>query len=263
MAQLRLTFLGTGTSHGVPVIGCRCAVCLSPDPRNHRLRASLLVETETTVVVIDTGPEFRLQALRARIDHVDAICLTHAHSDHIMGLDDVRAYNYRMQTPMPIYGSATTLNEVRHRFSYAFDDGPEGGGKPKLDLVTIDGAYVVGDLEILPLDVLHGDLVVTAYRMRPVGGGPEVAYVTDTNRIPPSTVARLRNLDLLILDALGPHLHPTHYSLAEATAMAVELQATQTLFTHMSHSLEHVATCADLPDGIALAYDEQVVSFAR
>ena len=181
---MRLTFLGTGTSHGVPMIACTCATCTSPDPRNHRRRSSLLVEWRETVIVIDTGPEFRLQAIDARLRRVDAILLTHAHSDHVMGLDDVRAFNLRGGAPVRVHGSAATLAEVRHRFAYAFQPGDEGGGKPKIDLQEIDGPFTVGDLELTPFDVMHGSTVVTAFRIAPSGGGAAVAYVTDTNAIP-------------------------------------------------------------------------------
>lgn len=258
---MRLTFLGTGTSHGVPMIGCQCDVCTSPDPKNHRLRTCLLIQHDGTTVVIDTGPEFRLQALRARLDHLDAVLLTHAHSDHIMGLDDVRAFNMRQGTSMPVYGSPATLGEVRHRFSYAFTDGPEGGGKPKIELCPVDTPFTHGSLRITPLDVRHGREVdiVTAFRVTARDGGPSFAYVTDTNGIPPKAMAELRGLDVLILDALSPNLSPTHFSLTEAVSVAQELAATRTLFTHMSHALEHERTNASLPATFALAYDTQVV----
>ncbi|NDF94657.1 MAG: MBL fold metallo-hydrolase [Proteobacteria bacterium] len=176
---MRLTFLGTGTSHGVPMIGCQCDVCTSPDPKNHRLRTCLLIQHDGTNVVIDTGPEFRLQALRARLDHLDAVLLTHAHSDHIMGLDDVRAFNMRQGTPMPVYGSPATLGEVRHRFSYAFTDGPEGGGRPKIELCPVDTPFTHGSLRITPLDVRHGREIdiVTAFRVTATSCSPDMISV--------------------------------------------------------------------------------------
>lgn len=258
---MRLTFLGTGTSHGVPMIGCQCDVCTSPDPKNHRLRTSLLIQHDGTNVVIDTGPEFRLQVLRARLHRLDAVLLTHAHSDHIMGLDDVRAFNMRQGTSMPVYGSVATLGEVRHRFSYAFADGPEGGGKPKIELCPVDGVFTHGSLRITPFDVRHGrdTDIVTAFRVTALDSGPSFAYVTDTNGIPSKTMDGLRRLDLLILDALSPNQSPTHFSLSEAVAVAQELGATRTLFTHMSHALEHNRTNALLPATFALAYDTQVI----
>lgn len=257
---MRLTFLGTGTSHGVPMIGCRCATCTSTDPRNHRRRASILVEWRDTAIVVDTGPEFRLQALDARIRRLDAILLTHAHSDHVMGLDDVRAFNIHQGAAMPVHGSAETLAEVRHRFAYAFRDGPVGGGKPLLDLHVIDGPRTIGDLSVTPMELRHGPGVVTAFRFAPDGGGgPAFGYATDTNDVPDAAVRALSGLDLLVLDALGPARHPTHYSLAEAVGMARRIGARRTLFTHMGHGLEHESTCATLPDGMALAFDRQVV----
>ena len=257
---MRLTFLGTGTSHGVPMIGCRCAVCTSSDPRNHRRRASILVEWRETVIVVDTGPEFRLQAIDARVDRLDAVLLTHAHSDHVMGLDDVRAFNISQSGAMPVYGSDETLAEVRHRFAYAFREGPLGGGKPQLDLREIAGPFTVGELDVVPFELRHGPGVVTAFRFSPHdGGGPAFAYATDTNGVPEAAVEALGGLDLLVLDALGPGPHPTHYSIAEAVAMAGRISARRTLFTHMSHALDHEATCASLPPGMALAFDRQVV----
>jgi phosphoribosyl 1,2-cyclic phosphate phosphodiesterase len=257
---MRLTFLGTGTSHGVPMIGCRCPVCTSTDPRNHRRRASILVEWRETVIVVDTGPEFRLQVIDANVTRLDAVLLTHAHSDHVMGLDDVRAFNLKQSSTMPVYGSAETLAEVRHRFAYAFREGPLGGGKPQLALCTVDGPFTVGDIEAVPLELRHGPGRVTAYRFAPRdSGGPAFAYATDTNGVPDEAVQALGGLDLLVLDALGPGPHPTHFSLPEAVAMAHRIGARRTLFTHMSHALDHEATDTSLPHGMALAFDRQVV----
>lgn len=262
---MKIRFLGTGTSHGIPVIGCGCAVCTSPDPHNRRYRSSILIETGERRVVVDTTPEFRLQALAAGLATLDAVLLTHAHADHIFGLDDVRIFNWRTKQPVPVYGAPATLEELRERFTYVFEDGQEGGGKPKLELRPIDGPFEVAGLAVTPLVVWHGQLPVTAFRVGEHGepgeraSGPEFAYVTDCNAIPPETLAQLRGLDLLILDALGKHRHPTHFSLEQAVEIARELAPRRTLFTHISHSLDHAETNAALPPGMALAYDGQVV----
>jgi phosphoribosyl 1,2-cyclic phosphate phosphodiesterase len=259
---MRVRFLGTGTSHGIPVIGCTCPVCTSGSPGNQRTRPSILVEAGERRVVVDTAPEFRLQALAAGLTTLDAVLFTHAHADHIFGLDDVRIFTWRTQRPMPLYGTPDTLATIRQRFLYAFEEGQEGGGKPRLDLLPVAPLGVpfeVAGLCVTPLEVRHGRLPVTAFRVRERGGGPALAYATDCNAIVPDTLAALRGLDLLILDALGKNRHPTHFSLDEAVAVARDLAPRRTLFTHVSHSLDHEATNASLPPGMALAYDGQVV----
>lgn len=256
---MRIRFLGTGTSHGIPVIGCACAVCTSTDQRNHRTRSSILIESGERRVVIDTTPEFRLQALAAGLKTLDAVLYTHAHADHIFGLDDVRIFNWRTKQPMPIYGTADTLQEIRQRFIYVFQEGQEGGGKPKLELHPVDGPFEVAGLRVLPLEVMHGSLPVTAFRIQEHDNGPEFAYATDCNAIAPETLSQLRGLDLLILDALGKNRHPTHFSLEQAIDVAQAVAPKQTLFTHISHSMEHQETNASLPENMALAHDGQMV----
>jgi phosphoribosyl 1,2-cyclic phosphate phosphodiesterase len=256
---MRLRFLGTGTSHGIPVIGCPCPVCTSDSPHNRRTRSSVLLASGDRRVVVDTSPEFRLQALAAGLTTLDAVLFTHAHADHIFGLDDVRIFNWRTKRPMPIYGTAETLATIRQRFIYAFEEGQPGGGKPSLELLPVDGPFEVAGLRVTPLEVRHGRLAVTAFRVREREGGPELAYATDCNAIAPETMDALRGLDLLVLDALGKGRHPTHFSLDEAIAVAQQLAPRRTLFTHISHSLDHEATNADLPAGMALAYDGLIV----
>ncbi len=254
---MRVRFLGTGTSHGVPVIGCPCPVCTSASPYNQRTRSSILIESGERRIVVDTAPEFRLQALAAGLTSLDAVLFTHAHADHIFGLDDVRIFNWRTKVPMPIYGTAETLATVRQRFIYAFEVGQEGGGKPKLTLFPVNAPFEVAGLHVTPLEVRHGDMAVTAFRVRERQDGPEFAYATDCNAVPPETLAALGGLDLLILDALGKNRHPTHFSLDEAIAVAQDLAPRRTLFTHISHSLDHETTNAVLPPGMALAFDGQ------
>jgi phosphoribosyl 1,2-cyclic phosphate phosphodiesterase len=256
---MRLRFLGTGTSHGIPVIGCPCPVCTSGAPANARTRSSVLLESAAARLVVDTTPEFRLQALAAGLSTLDAVLFTHAHADHIFGLDDVRIFNWRTKRPMPIYGAAGTLDTVRRRFSYAFEDGQRGGGKPSLEMRPVDGPFEAAGLRITPLEVRHGELAVTAFRVGEREGGPELAYATDCNAIPAGTMDALRGLDLLVLDALGKGRHPTHFSLDEAVAVARELAPRRTLFTHISHSLDHEETNAGLPAGMALAHDGLIV----
>jgi phosphoribosyl 1,2-cyclic phosphate phosphodiesterase len=234
-------------------------VCTSPDQHNRRLRSSILVEAGERRVVVDTTPEFRLQALAAGLTTLDAVLFTHAHADHIFGLDDVRIFNWRTKQPMPIYGTADTLETIRQRFIYVFQDTQEGGGKPKLELTPVEGPFEAAGLHVTPLEVQHGAISVTAFRFRDRVGGPEFAYVTDCNAIGPLAMAQLRGLDLLILDALGKNRHPTHFSLEQAMEVSRELAPRRTLFTHISHSLEHGATNAALPPGMALAHDGQVV----
>lgn len=254
-----IRFLGTGTSHGIPVIGCTCAVCTSSDTLNHRWRSSILIESGQRRVVVDTTPEFRLQALAAGLTTLDAVLYTHAHADHIFGLDDVRIFNWRTKQAVPIYGTSETLEEIRHRFIYVFQEGQEGGGKPKLTLMPVSGAFEVAGLHVTPLEVRHGGVAVTAFRVREQPGGPEFAYVTDCNYISPETMAGLHGLELLILDALGTQRHPTHFSLDQAIDVARQLAPRRALFTHISHSLDHRETNASLPPAMALAYDGQTV----
>jgi phosphoribosyl 1,2-cyclic phosphate phosphodiesterase len=250
-------FLGTGTSHGVPMIGCECAVCRSSDPRDARSRPSILVETDAGAhLLVDTTPDLRTQALTHRLTRVDAVLLTHAHADHVMGLDDLRRFNHLSRTPMAIYGLASTLDEVRTTFRYAFAAGaPRGGGVPDLRLCPLGGTFCLGGLEITPVPVQHGPWRVLGYRFG------SLAYLTDCNAIPDSSMPLLRDLDTLVLDALRHKPHPTHFSVAQAVAAATRIGARQTYFTHIAHDLGHAATSATLPPGMALAYDGLVLTF--
>lgn len=248
---MRVLFLGTGTSHGVPMIGCECAVCRSSDPRDSRLRPSVYLECDDGLrVLVDTTPDLRQQALRHNLNRVDAVLYTHSHADHILGLDEVRRYNHMTRAALPLYGDAATLADIRRTFRYVFDpDSQKGGGVPLLHLNTIVGPFCLGRTEILPLKVLHGERPVMAFR---IGG---FAYLTDCNEIPDETMAQLGGLDVLVLDALRRKRHPTHFSIDEAVAVAQRLGARQTLFTHCCHDLGHAETCGSLPAGMALAYD--------
>ncbi len=255
--SLRLTFLGTGTSHGIPVIGCDCPVCRSANPRNHRYRPSVLVEWRGRVILIDTPPELRLQLLRADVRHLDALLYTHTHADHLFGLDDVRIFNARTGAALPVFGSRRTLESLRRQFFYVFEDGPVAGGKPSLDLNEIsplDRPFVAATLPVQPIPVMHGPTPVLGFRFA------DVAYVTDTNHIPDASLDLLRGLDVLVLDALRDRPHPTHFSLSEALAVVERLAPRRTYFTHVCHDLEHDETNRHLPPGVELAYDGLTVT---
>jgi phosphoribosyl 1,2-cyclic phosphate phosphodiesterase len=248
---VKVVFLGTGTSHGVPMIGCACAVCASTDPRDTRLRPSIYLHLDDdTRVLIDTSPDLRAQALAARIARVDAVLFTHAHADHIFGLDDVRRFNAISHQPVPCYGDGRTLDDLRRIFSYAFKaEAPRGGGVPDLRLWTIGGRFSLGRQEIVPVPVRHGPRMILAFRIG------RFAYLTDCNAIPEASLALLEGVDVLVLDALRRRTHPTHFSLEEAVAAARRIGARQTYFTHICHDLGHAETCATLPAGMSLAHD--------
>jgi len=252
---VRITFLGTGTSHGVPMIGCECATCRSTDPHDNRLRPSIFLETSNARVLVDAGPDLREQALRHRIARVDAIVFTHGHADHILGMDDVRRFNALMDGSMPCYGDAATLEDIRRMFSYVFDPAtPKGGGLPQLDLRVIDGPFSVGDIHLQPVPIWHGRRRILGFR---VGG---FAYLTDCSRIDEAAWPLLERLEVLVLDALREKPHPTHFSLSDAIETAARIGAARTFFTHMAHDLPHEATNARLPDGMRLAHDGLVLS---
>ena len=253
-APLKVTLLGTGTSTGVPVIGCTCRVCRSADPRDARTRTSCYVEVGGVHLVIDTGPDFRRQALRENIRRVDAVLFTHHHFDHIVGLDDLRPFFFDNRTPIPCYARPNTAAVLREMFRYIFRDGSYPG-VANLALHEVEGAfrvqsrYTTDVAAIEPIDVFHGDLPLYGYRIG------RFAYLTDTSRIPEESFHRLQGLDVLVLDALRHEPHRTHFTIEEAVAMAQRIGARQTYFVHMTHSVLHAEEDACLPEGIALGYD--------
>jgi phosphoribosyl 1,2-cyclic phosphate phosphodiesterase len=248
---VKVLFLGTGTSHGVPMIGCDCAVCRSDDPRDNRTRPSIYVTLEDGMrVLVDTTPDLRAQALRHDIRAVDLILFTHAHADHVMGLDEVRRYNMMSRQAVPLYADALTLEQIRRTFAYIFESrAPKGGGVPDLRLTTIGGPFCLGQTEVVPVPIRHGPWQILGFRLG------AFAYLTDCNGIPDASMALLENLDTLVLDGLRRRPHPTHFTIEQATVVARKIGARRTIFTHIAHELGHAETCAGLPESMALAYD--------
>lgn len=250
---MQVTFLGTGTSHGIPVIGCSCAVCTSADPRDRRGRTAVLIRARGAAILVDAPPELRLQLVREHVARADALLLTHAHADHIGGLDDVRVFSERSRRPFPVYGPAAALRQVRERFGYVFRPTQEGGGKPRLSLRAVAAPFSVCGVRVMPLAVWHGRVRVFGYRIGPL------AYLTDVSRIPAAVYPKLKGLSVLVLDALRREPHNTHFHLDQALAEARRIGAKRTFFTHLCHRLGHAATEKILPPGVRLAYDGLVL----
>jgi phosphoribosyl 1,2-cyclic phosphate phosphodiesterase len=255
--DLKITVLGSGTSSGVPTIGCTCEVCRSTDPRDNRLRPSILIGYLDRNIVIDTTPDFRTQVLRAGVKRLDAIVYTHAHADHIFGLDDVRPFNYHQGGRIPIYASSPTFAVIERVFSYVFDNRERNTSIPQLTVNLIDESpFDVLGLRFEPIPVTHGKDTIFGFRFG------NVAYLTDHSSIPESSLERLRGLDVLFLDALRYRPHPSHSTVDTSIETARLLQPRRTYFTHMCHDVGHAATEASLPPGIFLAYDGLEISVA-
>ena len=251
---MRLTFLGTGTSFGVPQVGCDCAVCHSTDPRDRRTRSAALVSSGGATILIDTPPELRLQLLAARPPTIDAVLYTHEHADHIAAIDDLRIYSVKAGRPVTVHGPAETLDRLRSSYRYIFDDSvrpPAGTSKPRLTLVPLEAGVevTIAGLPVLPLAFPHGDLRVFGYRIGPV------AYVTDVKRVEPAAIERLRGVEVLGLSALWWRPHPTHQTIDEAIAAARAIGADRTYLTHLTHETGHADLLARLPAGIEPAWD--------
>ena len=248
--ELKITVLGSGTSSGVPTIGCSCEVCRSTDPRDNRLRPSILISFSGRNIIIDTTPDFRAQVLRAKIARLDAIVYTHGHADHILGLDDVRPFNYHQGGRIPIYASRAAFAIIERMFAYVFDNRERKTHIPQLEVNLIDETpFDVFGLRFEAIPLAHGKDTTFGFRFG------NVAYLTDHNEIPESSLDRLRGLDVLFLDALRHRPHPTHSTVEASIETALRLQASRTYFTHMCHDVGHAATEALLPPGIFLAYD--------
>lgn len=252
---MKLTFLGTGTSFGVPQLGCHCEVCRSPDPRDRRTRVGALIETDDgTRLLIDTPPELRVQLIAADIDRIDAVFFTHDHADHTHGIDDLRAISVRRGAALPIYGARETLDGLARRFPYIFDDTvrplpgtskPEGQPRPLADGESVE----LGGMTITAVAVPHGPFSVYGYRIGPL------AYITDAKSVPPRAMTQMRGARVLVINALFRTEHPTHLSIPEAVKVARELGAERTFLTHLTHDNRHADLEAELPPGIAPAFD--------
>jgi len=253
---MRLTILGTGTSMGVPVIGCGCAVCTSSDGRNRRTRTSALLQHKDTTILIDAGPDLRTQLLQARVRDLDAVLLTHAHADHIGGIDDLRPFTLGTQRRLPMYGDEATLRRVHHMFDYVFSTEPSLSTRPQLETRLLRPCFTIGAMEVEPLPVMHGPHQITGYRFGPLG------YITDASRLPEQTMNRLLNLDVLIINALRFKPHPLHFTLEQALAVVAELQPRQAYFVHITHDLDHATVNGQLPSHAQLAYDGQVIELS-
>lgn len=247
---MTVTFLGTGTSQGVPVIGCDCEVCISTDKHDKRLRTSIMVEAQGKVIVIDTGPDFRYQMLRAGVKHLDAVVFTHEHKDHTAGLDDIRAFNYLQQEPMDVYAVPRVQASLQKEFSYIFAE-YKYPGIPKLNLHTIGNEpFYVGPVKFTPIEVLHYKLPVLGFRIH------DFTYITDAKTIAESEIEKIKGSKVLVINALQKEPHISHFTFDEAIAFAQRIGAETTYFTHISHRLgKHVEVSLQLPQGIQLAYD--------
>lgn len=255
ITKLTITFLGTGTSSGVPMIGCDCTVCTSPDKKDKRLRSSILVESPTTTIVVDTTPDFRYQMLRINNRKLDAVLYTHPHKDHLAGLDDIRAYNYFTRKPMDIYANTLTEEALRRDYYYAFSD-TRYPGVPELNLINIDlQAFQVGDIPVLPIEVMHYKMPVLGFRFG------DFTYITDANRIEEREKEKIRGSKVLVLNALRNEPHISHFTLQEAIDLANELKVPEVYFTHISHQLgTHESVNTTLPSHMKLAHDGLQVS---
>ena len=251
--SLRVTVLGSGTSTGVPVIGCGCPVCTSDNPRNKRWRTGLKLEMDGGAVLVDTPTDLRAQLLRFGLPRLDAVLFTHSHADHIFGLDDIRIFNFRQRAAIPCYGSEETLQAIRRAFAYVFEPTQEGGGKPQLDLIPVREPFELLGQTVVPVPVWHGRMEVYGYRIG------RFAYVTDTNLIPETSFRLLEGVEFLILDALRYRPHSTHFSVEEAMEAAARIGAQRTWLTHLTHDVDHGAPAVPLAPGVELAYDGLVL----
>lgn len=248
--MIDLTFLGTGTSSGVPILGCDCEVCTSKDPHDKRLRTSAYLKTDKgTGILIDVGPDFRYQSIKHDVKHINGVLITHAHQDHIGGIDELRQINFIMRKELEVYGNDIALDEIRRRFDYIFKPTQAGGGKPRIRLNGVYGEFPIGEVSVLPVPVLHGNIPILGYR---IGG---LSYITDASSIPSESMELLKGTEILVINALRPEPHPTHFSLDQALETAGKIGARQTYFVHMTHQFKQERDEKKLPKGFAFAFD--------
>jgi phosphoribosyl 1,2-cyclic phosphate phosphodiesterase len=250
-----LTVLGSGTSMGVPTIGCTCAVCRSTDPHDRRTRPSVLIEYAGKVVLIDTTPDFREQAIREGINRIDAVLYTHSHADHILGIDDLRPLSYHREGKIPLHARAEAAEYIRNMFRYIFDADYKFGGLARLELRTIHGTLDLFGAQVEPIPVIHGDTEIYGFRLG------SAAYLTDFSEIPEASFQLLQGLDVLFLDGLRHKPHPTHSTIENSLKIADKLKAKRVFFTHICHDLPHEATNATLPSNVRLSYDGMKLEF--
>jgi len=245
---MKITILGSGTSTGVPMVGCHCPVCSSTDPRDKRTRASILVESEGMRILVDTSTDLRRQALREQVPQIDAVFFTHTHADHINGIDDLRGFHFIHRRVIPCYGSPETIRQVIAGFSYIFKDFQTEGYSPLMEAVPVDGPFELFGCRIRPIPLLHGPFESTGYRFN------DAAYLTDCSSIPPDSLTRLQGLELLIIDGLRYSPHPNHFNIEGALKVVQQLQPRRALLTHLTHEVHH---CDEkrLPEGTEFAYD--------
>jgi phosphoribosyl 1,2-cyclic phosphate phosphodiesterase len=254
MAELAITFLGTGTSQGVPFVACDCAVCRSDDPRDKRLRSSILVEAPDTTFLVDTTPDLRTQALRHGLRRLDAAVFTHAHTDHVAGFDDLRRFCELQDRPMPVYASPRTMADLRRMFYYAFDGQHASRNYVRPDPREIDGPFTLGSVTLTPAEVPHGRILVNGYIFAR-GGRNLAAYFSDCHHVPADIIEAIRGIPVLMIDALRHEPHPSHLSLSEALEVSAASGARRTFLTHIGHDLGHEDTERLLPPGVRLAHD--------
>jgi phosphoribosyl 1,2-cyclic phosphate phosphodiesterase len=254
MRDMEITFLGTGTSHGIPVIGCSCSVCRSSDPRDKRLRTAIHVQTPEISLIVDTTPDFRFQCLREGINRVDAVLYTHSHVDHVLGFDDLRRFCEMENKSIPVYGSERTLADLSRIFQYAFDGSAKFPNYVRPDPICVKGPFSIGGLDIEAVDLPHGRMVTNGYVFKK-NGRPLLAYYTDCADVPPEAEEAARDVEVLVIDALRHDSHQTHFTIAGAMQAARRIRAKKTYFIHMCHDVGHEETESLLPSDIRLTYD--------